>query len=189
MRLDGGAASAFMMRRVLCPLAAAACAVRAVPPPIIDEFAPVPPFPPSDLTSRVRVAAVSAGPLHEGDTWPSTWAADGEQFLAGCDNKVPVKGIKTKVGVDFFALQGTPEMPRSLNMSLESAYPVPKDFCKRPAAGSFAGTDGIKASGMVGLSDPDALYLGVQCQNYGDNPSFNRQHNVDAWLLQSTDKG
>eukprot|EP01047_Picozoa_sp_COSAG01_P005357 COSAG01_NODE_182_length_22838_cov_34.788733_9_plen_135_part_00 len=39
------------------------------------------------------------------------------------------------------------------------------------------------------LSVNGTLYLGVQCQNYGDNPTFNRQHNVDAWLVSSTDGG
>ena len=160
---------------------------------IIDEFAPVPPFPPSDLATKVHVAAVSAGgpKLHAGDTWPAAWAPDGTAYVAGCDNKVQIDGVKTKVGLDFFALHGSPEAPSSLALTLQSAFPVPAGVCDRPANQSFAGTNNIKAAGMVAFEydNSSVLVMGVQCQNYGDKPSFNRQHNVDAWLLHSTSGG
>ena len=178
----------------LWPLCCAAFALACVTvAPTVDLFAPVPPFPPSDLAGCARVAAVSAGgpALHEGDTWPGAWAADGTAYVAGCDNKIVINGVKTKVGLDFFALQGSPEAPLTLDLTLRSASPVPLGFCNRPPNGSFAGTKSTKAAGMVALGsgNSSALVLGVQCQNYGDNPSNNRQHNVDAWLLQSIDGG
>ena len=33
------------------------------------------------------------------------------------------------------------------------------------------------------------LYLAVELHNYGDNPTFNRQHNMNAWIITSTDYG
>jgi hypothetical protein len=172
----------------------AAVSMAAVHASTIDEFAPVPPFPLSDLATRVHVAAVSAGgpELHAGDTWPTAWAPDGTAYVAGCDNKVKINGVKTKVGLDFFALRGSPEAPASLALTLQSAFPVPAGFCDRQANQSFAGTNSIKAAGVVAFEDESGssvLVMGVQCQNYGDHPSFNRQHNVDAWLLHSTSGG
>ena len=177
--------------RFLIPLTVAVSVARAS---TIDEFAPVPPYPPSDLAPRVRVSPASVGGpgLHAGDTWPAAWAPDGSAYVAGCDNKVLVNGVNTKVGLDFFALQGSPEAPSSLALTLQSAFPVPPGVCDRPANGSFLGTNNIKAAGMVafeGDGGSSELIMGVQCQNYGDNPSFNRQHNVDAWLLRSTSAG
>jgi hypothetical protein len=163
--------------------------------PLIDPYAPVPPYPLSPLAAKVTVSNVTVAGLHPGDTWPSTWGKDGAMFLAGCDNHPePEEG---SVGTDFFQMFGAPEDPSAIRLSLQNAAPVTKAFCRQPASGAgkpgapwdrqYPGTTNVKSAGVLSVNG--TLYLGVQCQNYGDNPTFNRQHNVDAWLLTSVDSG
>ena len=162
---------------------------------VIDPWAPVPPYPPSPLAARVKVDTVSIPALHQGDTWPSTWGKDGELLLAGCDNH-PDNGTGM-VGTDFFSLSGSPEQPETLELTLKNPSPVTTEFCQQPADGpgrpgapwdkQYPGTTNVKSAGMISVGGK--LFLGVQCQNYGDNPTFNRQHNVDAWIVTSEDGG
>ena len=151
----------------LVSLAGAAAAAA----PGTDPWAPVPPYPPSPLASRVAVANVSVAQLHSGDTWPSTWAADGTMYLAGCDNAPQPHG--EMVGTDFFSLAGEPGDPASLKLTLRNRSPVTTEFCKQPARGEgrqgapwdlqYPGTTNVKSAGMVSVGG--RLYLGVQCQN------------------------
>lgn len=174
------------------PLAAAACGLLvaiASAAPTIDQYAPVPPFPRSSLADVVAVSRVSIGPLPaktSGDTWPSAWTLGDSMVAVGCDIKL-VKG-GPKIGIEVFGVAGSPQDPRSLTLELKGS-PVPNSFCERNASadGRFPGTKNVKVAGMVAAGG--ALYLGAQCQNYGDNYGFNRQHNVDGWLLRSTDGG
>lgn len=47
--------------------------------------------------------------------------------------------------------------------------------------------NGIKPAGL--LSVDGLLYDAVETMNYGDNPVFNRQHNINAWIVTSSDFG
>jgi hypothetical protein len=46
----------------------------------------------------------------------------------------------------------------------------------------------IKPAGMTCLSN-GSLVVGVSCMNYGDDPQFNRQHNLGGFWAQSDDGG
>jgi hypothetical protein len=46
---------------------------------------------------------------------------------------------------------------------------------------------GVKPAGLISVKG--VLYFSVENMNYGDNPSFNRQHNLNGWIVTSTDFG
>ena len=163
--------------------------------PFIDPYAPVPPYPPSPLSEKVRVSNVTVAGIHPGDTWPSTWGQDGAVYLAGCDNHPDPEA--PSAGTDFFRLTGSPEDPSTISITLQNPAPVTTAFCRQPAEGpgkpgapwdkQYKGTTNVKSAGLISVNG--TLYLSVQCQNFGDNPTFNRQHNVDAWIVKSEDQG
>jgi len=45
----------------------------------------------------------------------------------------------------------------------------------------------MKPAGLLGLGG--LLYYAVETMNYGDNPAFNRQHNINGWIVTSRDFG
>ncbi|MBI4926578.1 MAG: DUF4185 domain-containing protein, partial [Anaerolineae bacterium] len=47
--------------------------------------------------------------------------------------------------------------------------------------------NGVKPASL--LSIHGVLYFAVERHNYGDNPSFNRQHNISSWIITSYDYG
>jgi hypothetical protein len=109
-----------------------------------------------------------------GDTWPLTWASDGNLYGAAGDNQGrPMNSC---------GIEGAP--PPSVY--LVNNLPVDCGrYCKDiPGADAKAG---VKPAGLISVQG--TLYFAVENMNYGDNPSFNRQHNLNGWIITSHDFG
>jgi len=118
----------------------------------------------------------------DGDMWPITWADDGYLYGAAGDNSgSPMNFWKISGGpLDVFWGSGW-------GVSLELVHPKPIDpliYCQRP---DLDQKNGVKPAGLLCLNG--VLYLAVELHNYGDNPAFNRQHNIQSWIITSTDYG
>ena len=118
----------------------------------------------------------------DGDMWPITWADDGNLYGGAGDNSgSPMNFWQIKNGPqDWCANTGWA-------VSMELVHPMPVDpliYCQRADLDPKAG---VKPAGLLSLQG--VLYLAVELHNYGDNPSFNRQHNIQAWIITSTDHG
>jgi hypothetical protein len=69
---------------------------------------------------------------------------------------------------------------------LVNNFPVDcKVYCKKMPG--LDPTTGVKPAGLISVKG--VLYFAVENMNYGDNPEFNRQHNVNGWIITSTDFG
>jgi len=134
---------------------------------------PVPPYPKSSLITKVTLDKYR---YHkgDGDMWPLTWAADGNLYGAAGDNM--------DSPMNFWKIIGEP--PRHYLVHLDNLPIDPKVFCQRPGVDPKMG---VKPASL--LSIDGVLYFAVELMNYGDNPSFNRQHNISAWIITSTDFG
>lgn len=151
---------------------------------------PNPPFATSDY-----ILAVSADPpAHDGtgDMWPVTWAADDAIYAAAGDND-PGQGEGTgfrgkphwsPMNVwrvrDCPSPHVTPELVHNLPVD-------PKKYCQRPLTDL---DNGVKPAGLLSIAG--TLYLAVaniSDVNRPENPSFNRQRNVNAWIITSRDYG
>ena len=139
---------------------------------------PTPPYPKSTLIERVKLGSHR---LHkaDGDMWPSTWAADGNIYGAAGDN--------LGSPMTFWRIEGQPrgDWPYEVNVLLVDRMPLdPKIWCRGPNVDHLGG---IKPAGL--LSVDGVLYFAVENHNYGDKPAFNRQHNINGWIITSTDFG
>ena len=118
----------------------------------------------------------------DGDMWPITWAEDGNLYGAAGDN--------SGSPMNFWRIHNGPQdwcAGTGWAVSVELVHPMPVDpriYCQRPDLDSKAG---VKPAGLLSLQG--ILYLAVELHNYGDNPTFNRQHNIQAWIITSTDYG
>lgn len=118
----------------------------------------------------------------DGDMWPITWADDGYLYGGAGDNSgSPMNFWRIKSGPeDWCAGTGW-----AVNMELIHPLPVdPKIYCQRV---DLHPTAGVKPAGLLSLNS--VLYLAVELHNYGDNPDFNRQHYIQAWIITSADYG
>lgn len=158
-----------MVWRRLLPLITSAVAV------VVDPYAPVPPYPPSPLASRVHVARPSAQPSgpDAGDTWPSTQAADGTLYVAPCDpasynHHCPPNATPgtCPTGMSFYTLAGTPEAPGSMKLTLQNVAPVHESVCQQPKTATSPQTTNVKVAGLVEVGG--TIYLGAQCQVHKD---------------------
>jgi hypothetical protein len=135
---------------------------------------PVPPFPKSSL---IQGAIFDKFRLHkgDGDMWPLTWAADGNLYGGAGDN--------SGSPMNFWRISGEPIW--SLIVQLVDNLPMdPAIYCQKPNVDRKMG---IKPASLLSLNG--VLYFAVENHNYGDNPQFNRQHNINAWIITSTDFG
>jgi hypothetical protein len=136
--------------------------------------------------SRVVVAVDAEPPEHTGtgDMWPLTWAHDDNLYAAAGDNS----GIPstTFTPMNLFVVRGSPAVPGE-KVHIEEVHHLPVDpklYCR----GTLVDADyGVKPAGLLSLDG--VLYLSVQNINYGDNPDFNRQHNLNGWIIVSRDCG
>ena len=141
--------------------------------------APVPQYPKSTLIKEIKMDRFR---LHkgDGDMWPLTWAADNSIYAAAGDN--------TGSPMNLWRIFG--EFPQDwnrweLNMEIVNKMPVdPAVYSQIPGVTPGCG---IKPAGI--LSIKGILYFAVEAMNYGDNPSFNRQKNINAWIMTSEDYG
>jgi hypothetical protein len=151
---------------------------------------PNPPFEKSDYITGVTAEA----PVHNrtGDMWALTWAAD-DAIYAGAGDNNPGEGEGTGFrGMPHWSPMNlwrvrdcpnphvTPELIHNLPVD-------PKKYCQRPRTEL---ENGIKPAGL--LSIQGVLYLAVENLTSVDrpeHPSFNRQENINGWIITSQDFG
>jgi hypothetical protein len=147
----------------------------------ISMSAPLPDYPKSTYITSVTFDRFRCHRGY-GDMWPITWAEDGNLYGVAGDN--------TGSPMNFWRINNGPQdwcgdTGWSVNVDLIHPMPVdPKIYCQRPDLDSKAG---VKPAGLLSLQG--VVYLAVELHNYGDNPSFNRQHNIQSWIISSTDHG
>jgi hypothetical protein len=119
-----------------------------------------------------------------GDTWPLTWAADGNLYgSAGDNSNSPMNFWKV---VDAAGKDGDGKAKPWESVTLVNNLPVDcKLYCK--TLPGLAVTTSVKPAGVISVKG--VIYFSVEDMNYGDNPAFNRQHNVNGWIITSTDFG
>jgi hypothetical protein len=143
--------------------------------------APVPSF---IRSSAIRSITFDRFRIHkgDGDMWPITWADDGNLYGAAGDNHYgPMNFWKITGGPqDVFAGTGW-------GVGLELVHPKPVDpkiYCQRV---DVHPKNGVKPASVLCLNG--VLYFAVELHNYGDYLPFNRQHNIQAWIITSVDYG
>jgi hypothetical protein len=143
-------------------------------------------IPPQPASKFIISVSWGAHRFHaaSGDTWPLTWASDGNLYGSAGDNQGSP--------MNFWQIVDNPKYSySSVYPPYESVFLVnnqPVDcnlYCKTiPKADPHAG---VKPAGLISVNG--VLYFSVENMNYGDNPSFNRQHNLNGWIITSTDFG
>jgi len=118
----------------------------------------------------------------DGDMWPITWADDDNLYGAAGDNSgSPMNFWRIKEGPKASFL-GT---GWGVSLELIDNKPIdPKIYCQKP---NIDPRFGVKPASLLSMNG--VLYFAVELHNYGDNPQFNRQHNINAWIITSNDYG
>ena len=113
-----------------------------------------------------------------GDMWPLTWAADDKYYGGAGDN--------LGSPMNFWRIEGHPDnVVWEPNLFLVDNRPLDaKIYCQKPNVDPHMG---IKPASLLSLKG--TLYFAVQLMNFGDNPEFNRQHNISSWIITSQDYG
>jgi len=106
-----------------------------------------------------------------GDTWPTTWALD--------DNLYGSAGDNSNSKMNFWKIEGSPDMTSSYNVTLINNYPVDYNH--------LCSTQNAKPATVLSIGG--VLYMSASCMNYGDNPAWNRQHNLNGFFVTSNDYG
>lgn len=104
----------------------------------------------------------------DGDMWPITWAEDGHCYGGAGDN--------LGSPMNFWRIEGA-----WLGPGMHLVHPLPVD----PAR--YCPSNSIKPAGLLHFDG--VMYFAVECMNYGDSPDFNRQHNLNGWIVTSRDYG
>lgn len=118
----------------------------------------------------------------QGDMWPLTWAGDGNLYAGAGDNR--------ESPMNFWRVRGTPNLePGSHHndwfVDLIDNLPLdPAVCCTDPRVDKLMG---IKPAGLIELDG--RLHFAVETQNYGSDPSFNRQTNIEGWIITTDDYG
>lgn len=140
------------------------------------DNAPWPDYPKSKLITGVKLDKYR---YHkgDGDMWPITWADDDSLYGAAGDNHGSPMNLYRIVTDEVH--------PWDTHLWLVNNMPVdPGEYCRVP------GSDRCNSVKPAGLLCMDATFhLAVECMNYGDNPAFNRQHNLNGWIITSSDHG
>jgi hypothetical protein len=119
----------------------------------------------------------------DGDTWQMTWASDGNLYAGVGDSQYSPLNFWQIVTKDL-------SLPNKSAVLLVDNNPFDcVVYCKdiTHAQRDPAIRNSIKPAGL--LSVDGTLYMSVETMNYGDNPLFNRQHNLNGWIVKSTDFG
>jgi len=112
--------------------------------------------------------------------WPQTWAADGRIYAGAGDNQPP--GLPWSP-MNVWCTDGND--PQKPVVELVNNFPVSTArYVQGPGVHRFLG---IKPAGLIHMGG--VLYMAVQNINYGDRPMFNRQHNINGWIVTSRDYG
>ena len=142
---------------------------------------PVPPYPASTFIKDARIVWTERHGT--GDMWPQTWANDGHVYGGAGDNKPSPELLWSPMNL----WRATGADPREPAVELVHNLPVsPGRYCKGPLVHR---TCGLKPAGLLNLGQ--TLYMAVENMNYGDGdrPQFNRQHNINGWMVVSRDWG
>ncbi|HOU14656.1 MAG TPA: hypothetical protein PKZ84_16235 [Anaerolineae bacterium] len=143
--------------------------------------APVPAYPRSTLIKNVVFDKFRCH-RGDGDMWPITWADDDHLYGGAGDNSGSPMNFWRIIGGPSDVFWGT-----GWGVRVELVHPLPvnpKIYCQRA---NLHPTHGVKPAGVLSLNG--VLYMAVELHNYGDNPAFNRQHNLSAWIITSLDYG
>jgi hypothetical protein len=143
--------------------------------------ASTPPFPQSDYINNVTV---HRNRYHQGvgDMWPLTWANDGNLYAGAGDNRespMNLWRVSREPDLNLGSNQGDWTLDIVDNLPLDPAV-----YCTDPRVDKRWG---LKPAGLLDLGG--TLYFAVQSHNYGDNPAFNRQRNIEGWIITSDDYG
>lgn len=116
----------------------------------------------------------------DGDMWPLTWAADGNLYGGAGDNQ--------DSPMNFWRIEGHPDKrewgPPPFLYLVDNMPMDPKIYCQKP---NVHPKWGIKPASVLSLKG--TLYFAVELMNFGDNPEFNRQHNINSWIITSDNYG
>lgn len=166
------------------------------PPPPIDF--PTPPYENSTfITGCTLDRTHMQKPEIQGDTWPSTWAADGQSYAMGCDNKPPSASQMNWMNwwmVDDRSVGGPGNT--TINLTLVNQFPVPHDKVLAICGHYFRNDTrkgNIKPSSAIAIGN--TLYVGAQCMTYSDDGDHHkssfvgRQRCWNTWLITSSDGG
>jgi len=143
-----------------------------------------PPTPPFPCSTFIAGATFDRFRCHrgDGDMWPITWADDDQLYGAAGDNSgSPMNFWKIISGPsDVFWGTGW-----GVYLELIDPKPIdPKIYCQKP---NLHPKNGVKPASLLCMNG--MLFMAVELHNYGDNPEFNRQHNINAWIITSPDYG
>lgn len=116
-----------------------------------------------------------------GDMWPLTWGADDNIYGAAGDNRGSP--------MNFWRISGKPSggLTNQGDWIVDLVDNLPLDpaiYCRDPRVDRRWG---IKPAGLLDVDG--TLYFAVEGQNYGTEPSFNRQTNVHGWIITTKDYG
>ena len=117
-----------------------------------------------------------------GDMWPHTWADDGYIYAGAGDNNGPHEMKLPFSPMNVWRAGGDPKQP-----TVELVHHLPVDPTKYCKGQNTHKECGVKPAGLLCLDG--VLYMAVQNINYGDRPEFNRQHNLNGWIISSNDYG
>ena len=116
----------------------------------------------------------------EGDMWPLTWAEDDIIYAGAGDNKGCPMNLRRIQTLRFSPSALTNTGQWSMDMINPQPIPLSK-YCQNPKAPY------VKPSGLLDIKG--VLYLSIEAQNYGNNPLFCRQQNLNGWIVKSMDGG
>ena len=144
------------------------------------------------LASKViKHATIDVYRSHQavGDMWPTTSASDGNVYTAAGDNHDSAMNVwRVTRGPHLrIAPHDLFPAPPAEDWFLEIVNNVPVDpeiYARHPEVHP---TKGLKPAGLLEIDH--VLYMAVEAHNYGDNPAFNRQKNIQGWIVTSHDFG
>jgi len=154
----------------------------------VRSFLPVtdPPFPKSMSIKGCIVHSKQIFGVN-GDEFPITWAADGNQYTGAGDN-TQKSGVSTPMSFFKVMLDPTnPSYPDKAFKEMGKAIPINGPEAKKACPVWHSNIANLKSSGV--LSIDGVLYWAVSCFNYGDDSLFNRQRYGPAWIVTSKDGG
>lgn len=139
-----------------------------------------PDYPKSTLVRGVRL---DKHRYHQGsgDMWPNTWACDGNIYAGAGDNR--------DSPMNFWRITGGPRRRGNYQNDwiLDVVDNLPLDpavYAQHPLVDHRMG---LKPAGLIDIGG--RLHFAVESQNYGTNPAFNRQTNIEGWIITTEDYG
>ena len=143
--------------------------------------APIPDFPRSTYITGITFDKFRCH-RGDGDMWPVTWADDGFLYGGAGDN--------SGSAMNFWRIHEGPKevfLGTGWGVWLELIDPQPIDpkiYCQKA---NLHPRNGVKPASLLSMNG--VLYFAVELHNYGDHPDFNRQHNIQSWIITSVDYG